>query len=134
MLVALVIVAALLWQAVDRYLTKREKTIDVMRRFGERFVHEFEQPLLDAHADIRPIRSRLKANPDRGRLEILLAPAAGRRYPNLSDHKDNLAYDVGRVLRALRDRSFVGAPPYADGAWVVLSFHYHHRPGQAGGS
>ena len=134
MLVALVIAAALLWQAIERYLTERERTIDVMRRFGERFVHEFERPLLDAQAGARPIRSRLKANPDRRRLEILLAPVAGKRYPNLSDHRDNVAYDVGRVLRALRDRSFVSVPPYADGAWVVLSFHYHQRPEQAGGS
>jgi len=126
MLVALLIVAALLWQAIDRYLTERERTIDVMRRFGERFVHEFERPLLDAYAAARPVRSRLKANPDRRRLEILLAPAAGKRYPNLSDHRDNLAYDVGRVLRTLKDRSFVGAPAHADGAWVVLPFHYHH--------
>jgi hypothetical protein len=134
MLVALVMAAALLWQAVERYLTERDKTIEVMRRFGEKFVLEFERPLLDADAGARPIRSRLKANPDRGRLEILLAPVAGKRYPNLSDHRDNLSYDVGRVLRALRDRSFVSVPPYADGAWVVLSFHYHQRPQQAGGS
>jgi len=125
MLVALLISAALLWQAVDRYLTEREKAIDAMRQFGERFVREFERPLLDAEADARPLRSRLKVNPDRRRLEILLAPTVGRRYPNLSDHRDNLAYDIGRVVRVLRDQSFVGAPPRADGAWVVLPFHYH---------
>ena len=96
--------------------------------------HEFERPLLEADTAARPIRSRLKANPDRRRLEILLAPVPGKRYPNLSDHRDNLAYDVGRVLRALRDRSFVSAPPYAEGAWVVLSFHYHQHPEEAGGS
>ena len=46
----------------------------------------------------------------------LVAPADGRTYPNLVDHRRNVEYDVERVLRLLkhepvsRDRPFVNGP------------------------
>jgi hypothetical protein len=45
----------------------------------------------------RPVRSRLRCGARLGRFDILLAPGEGRRYPNLSDHKKNVEYDVARV-------------------------------------
>ena len=45
------------------------------------------------------------------RLDILLAPGAGRRYPNLSDHRSNVEYDVQRVLTLLKDEPFVAGRP-----------------------
>ena len=130
--VAIAVVA--LWMIVDEYFTGRRQMLDAMRRFAERFVREFERPLLQSSADPRPIRARLRASPDRGRLEILLAPAGSHRYPNLTDHKRNVTYDVERVVQLLNARSFVGAAPFAQGAWVVVSFQFHGDTHQTGGS
>ena len=105
-----------------------------MQRFGERFVREFERPLLERRAGAAPIRAQLRAHAGRGRLDVWLAPNAGRRYPNLSDHKDNVVYDVARVSQLLQDPSFVCTAPYAQGGWVVIPFQFQDRLGQAGGS
>ena len=106
---------------------------DEMRRFGEAFVREFEQPLLRQEPSGHPaIQARLRADARQRRLEVLLAPAAGRRYPNLSDHKTNVEYDIGRVLRRLRVPSVLGRAPYAQGRWVVCPFEFADTQ-QAGG-
>ena len=106
---------------------------DGMRRFGEAFVREFERPLLRQDRTGRPaIQARLRANGQKGRLEVLLAPAAGHRYPNLSDHKRNVEYDIGRVLQRLRAPSVLGRAPYAQGQWVVCPFEFADTQ-QAGG-
>ena len=128
------VAVVVLWMLVDEYFTARRQMLDAMRRFAERFVREFERPLLQSPADPRPIRARLRASPDRGRLEILLAPAGSHRYPNLTDHKRNVTYDVDRVVQLLNARSFVGAAPFAQGAWVVVSFQFHGDTHQTGGS
>lgn len=130
----LVIASAFLWHTFDEYVTERQRTLGAMKGFGERFVREFERPLLQPSLDAHPIRSRLQASPDRGRLEILLAPAGRRRYPNLSDHKENVTYDVARVLQLLGDQSFVCAPLRAQGPWVVVPFQFQGCPKEAGGS
>ena len=104
-----------------------------MRRFGEAFVREFERPLLRQDRTGRPaIRARLRANAKKRRLEVLLAPAAGRRYPNLSDHRRNVEYDIGRVLQRLRVPVVLGRAPYAQGQWVVCPFEFAETQ-QAGG-
>jgi hypothetical protein len=81
---ALGIATFLIWNSIDEYLTERKATVAAMKRFGERFVREFERPLFQPHLPGRPIQSQLRASPHRGRLDILLAPAGGKRYPNLS--------------------------------------------------
>ena len=73
------------------------------------------------------IQSRVRFKPARSRVDVFLAPAAGRRYPNLRDHRHNVLYDVARVQEALQDRSFVSRAPYARGRWVVIPFQ--HRGG-----
>lgn len=104
-----------------------------MRRFGEAFVREFERPLLREQRTGRPaIQARLRANAKARRLEVLLAPAAGRRYPNLSDHRRNVEYDIGRVLERLRVSSVLGRAPYRQGQWVVCPFEFADTQ-QAGG-
>jgi hypothetical protein len=104
----------------------------VMRHFADRFIAEFERPLLRYDVEERPLRSRVRSCIRPGRFEIHLAPGTGRRYPNLSDHRKNVEYDVARVLDVLADRSFVVDPLYADAEWVVVSFQFTAGPTQAG--
>jgi hypothetical protein len=130
---ALVVLIALAFSGVDEYVSNRQRMLDAVQRFGEIFVREFERPLIRQDEPERPIQSRLRASPHRRRLEILLAPNGRRRYPNLSDHKKNVEYDVARVLHLLRDQPFVCSPMYARGQWVVVPFQFEVGPTQAGG-
>ena len=130
---ALAFTGVLMWRSVDGYLDRRDTALAVMRKFGQRFVLEFERPLRELQRSGRPIRSELRASPERGRLEIRLAPVPGHTYPNLADHRGNVAYDVGRVLDALGDRAFVRGPMYTHGSWVVVRFELRGAGRQAGG-
>jgi len=113
------IVSGLITARASRYLARRRLVLEIMRTFAEKFVSEFERPLF-RRAGKRPLRSRLRFAPARQRLEIRLAPGDGRAYPNLVDHKKNVEYDVGRVLRLLSDEPFTNGPLYAEGPWVVI--------------
>ncbi len=73
------------WRILDDHLVRTKTRTIVMQHFATRFVQEFERPLVWSDAD-RPLRSRVRYSARRGRLDILLAPGKGRRYPNLSDH------------------------------------------------
>jgi hypothetical protein len=120
------------WRLVDSHLTRKKTMTLVMRNFATRFVREFERPLLWSDLADRPVRSRVRYNAVRGRLEILLAPGRGRRYPNLSDHKKNMEYDVARVLHTIRDRSFVIGALHVQAEWVVVPFRFRASPKQPG--
>lgn len=120
------------WRLVDGHLTRKKTMTFVMRHFATRFVREFERPLLSSDRTDRPVRSRVRYNPLRGRLEILLAPANGRRYPNLSDHKKNMEYDVARVLHTLGDASFVNGALHMQAEWVVVPFRFKAGPKKPG--
>lgn len=109
---------------VREYVTERRARLDVMRAFATIFVSEFERPLIRRRADESPVKARLRLAPARRRLEVLLAPAEGRTYPNLFDHRKNVEYDVDRVLGLLKDEPFISAPLYARGRWVVIPFHF----------
>lgn len=113
------LVSGLITARASRYIARRRLLLDIMRTFAERFVIEFERPLF-RRAGTSPVRSRLRFAPARHRLEIRLAPGEGRVYPNLADHKKNVEYDVGRVLRLLKDEPFTNGPLYAEGPWVVI--------------
>src|SRR5512132_1790923 len=123
-LLALIALAAL---GVDHYFSDRAKVLSAMRQFGQRFVQEFERPLIGPDLSARPIQSRLRFTPHSARLDILIAPGAGHRYPNLTDHRNNVEYDLKRVLHILRDQPFINGPPYMNGTWVVLPFQL--KPG-----
>jgi hypothetical protein len=111
------------WRILDRYLVRWKTAWIVMQHFASRFVSEFERPLVHDAAE-RPLRSRLRCSPQRGRIDILLAPGEGRRYPNLSDHKKNVEYDVARVIQALADDSFVSGRLYMQDEWVVVPLQF----------
>ena len=111
------------WRILDDHLVRKKTRTIVMQHFATRFVQEFERPLVWSDAD-RPLRSRVRYSARRGRLDILLAPGKGRRYPNLSDHKKNMEYDVARVVHALADQSFVNGMPYTQAGWVVVPFQF----------
>ena len=114
---------AFTWVSTRRYLERRRLLVAFMTAFGQRFVNEFERPLFRNRPADAVISSRLRFVPRRRRLEILLAPAAGRRYPNLVDHRMNVEYDVERIVTILDDGRFVDAPLYSEGGWVVIPFH-----------
>jgi hypothetical protein len=118
----LVLCIAVAYWTIDEHVRRRRLVLGAMRRFAERFVHEFERPLVREHLPDRPIESRVRFKPARSRLDVLLAPHAGRRYPNLTDHRHNVIYDVMRVQHVLRERAFVSSEPYARGRWVVVPF------------
>jgi hypothetical protein len=115
--------SAVAWISTRRYLDKRQLLVAYMTGFGQRFVNEFERPLIRNRRAAAVSRSRLRFVPRRRRLEILLAPAAGRTYPNLVDHRLNVEYDVDRIVTILDDGRFANAPLYSEGEWVVIPFH-----------
>ena len=115
------------WRIVDDYLARRKTASIVVRHFADRFVDEFERPLLRYTSGERPVRSRFRCGARLGRFDILLAPGEGRRYPNLSDHKKNVEYDVARVMHVLADDSFVSGPPYTHAGWIVVPFRFTCR-------
>jgi hypothetical protein len=119
------------WRLLDDYIGRRNTVSIVMKHFAHRFVREFERPLIQQPEE-RPLRARLRLRPARARLEILLAPGQGRRYPNLSDHKKNVEYDVVRIERLLADDSFVRDPLYTQAGWVVVPFRLEAVQKQTG--
>jgi hypothetical protein len=117
------------WKRID----ERRARVEVLRAFGEKFIREFERPLR-RNATSPPIKSRVRFAPMRLRVDILIAPDGGRTYPNLVDHKRNVEYDVERVMRLLRDASFVNGPLYAQGSWVVVPCRFQTDRQQEGAS
>jgi hypothetical protein len=95
-----------------------------MQGFGSLFLKDFERPLIVDGIATSPIRARLRCDPGDRRLEILVAPAAGRRYPNLGDHRHNVEYDVERITQRLHHAAFVRRPLRAEGSWVVIPFEF----------
>jgi len=120
------------WRIVDEYLDRRKTASIVMRYFVQRFLDEFERPLVRYDVGDRPVRSRVRFGVRRGRFNILLAPGEGRQYPNLSDHKRNVEYDVARVMRVLADDSFVIGALYTKAGWIVVPFRFTDEPNQSG--
>jgi hypothetical protein len=116
------------WRILDDYLVRRKTASIVMRHFAHRFVDEFERPLVRYDAAERAVRARLRTSVRRGRLDILLAPGNGHRYPNLSDHKKNVEYDVARVMNVLADDSFVRGPLSMHAEWVVVPLRFRAGP------
>jgi hypothetical protein len=129
----LILVSALLAFLVAlQVVGEREIIRNRMKQFGERFVSEFEAPLFRYPArrpgNGHPVRSRLRFSPHRKRMEILLAPLDGRSYPNLTDHRKNLEYDIERVLHLLGDQWFRTGRLRTEGRWVVIPFTLDRAP------
>lgn len=119
--VLLLIMSLTLFEVDRRWRRRREAIID-MTQFGQSVIREFERPLVQSRDPGPALKSQLRFKPSRSRLEVLFAPAAGRSYPNLSDHRKNVEYDVERVRHALGDTPFIGDSVRQRGEWVVLSF------------
>jgi hypothetical protein len=107
-----------------RFSRKQRERSCIMRQFGTEFVREFGRPLTRVRDAGPPPRARLRVNPRRSRVDVLIAPCDSRSYPNLTDHRRNVEYDVSRVMAALGRNAFATGQPYAEGRWVVLPFHY----------
>lgn len=122
-LAPMMLVSWLGWRMLDGYLTRRKTTSIVVGYFAHRFIVEFERPLLRDDAE-PALRSRFRRGTRLARFDILLAPGKGRRYPNLSDHKQNVEYDVARVMQSLADDAFVSGPLYTQAGWVVVPFRF----------
>jgi hypothetical protein len=131
-LVMPLVTAPFVWYFADRRWKGRRAVIGDMTRFAESFIREFERPLVQPNIASPPVRFRLRFKPRRGRLEVLLAPGAGRSYPNLSDHRRNVEYDMERVLHELHDQPFVSDSPRQQGQWVILPFHLKVHEKQEG--
>jgi hypothetical protein len=121
---SLALALAFICWLVDDRLAGRQDTLRAMKHYADRFVTEFERPLRQPHRSQRPIQSRVRFKPGRARFDVMLAPDAGLRYPNLTDHKSNVMYDVVRIQRALSEHAFVSSRPYARGRWVVVPFRF----------
>jgi hypothetical protein len=122
LLILLCSAGMIVWLAVDASLAKMKATSRALEQFGAAFVREFERPLIDERSARPVIRAELALSPDRRTLEVLLAPAEGRRYPNLADHRTNVEYDVMRVVSLLNDRRFICGPLRERGSWVAVPF------------
>ena len=118
-------------QILDGYVTRRRMASVLVQHFADRFIAEFERPLVRYDDTERPLKARVRGA-RRGRFDILLAPGQGRRYPNFTDHKRNVEYDVGRVVSALDNPAFVNGALYTQAEWVVVPFQPRTGPKQPG--
>ena len=134
LLILLCSAGLLAWLAIDASLAKMKATSLALEKFGAAFIREFERPLIDERSARPVLRSELALSPDRGTLEVLLAPAEGRRYPNLADHRTNVEYDVMRVVSVLNDRRFVCGPLRERGSWVAVPFRLKPNLQKEGGA
>jgi hypothetical protein len=127
--------AILTWLLVRHYRDRTSKTVKYMRHFAAIFIREFERPLMRRGSIERPLRSQVQCLPRSRRLKIYLAPREGRSYPNLSDHRKNVEYDVARVLGSLPAARLVNNDqPYSQGAWVVIPFRFTSGVKEEGGT
>ena len=87
--------AALVGTIAQSYSDRRQATLATLERFGNTFVSEFQRPLVQQPGGDPPLRSQLRIVSHGERLEVLLAPNEGGRYPNLADHRKNVEYRRG---------------------------------------
>jgi hypothetical protein len=118
----LFLATALGWIATRNYLERRQAASRALERFGTSFIREFERPLLQQPGGESPLRSRLRLLPQRDGVEIWLAPNEGWHYPNLSDHRRNVEYDVERIVTLFGEHRFVCGRLATQGPWVVIPF------------
>jgi len=122
------------WRATCTNRKRKRATARVMQSFAERFISEFERPLRQPGSAEPPLETRLRLVLRQRRVDILLAPNGGRRYPNLTDHRRNMTYDVGRVVRLIADTRFTTGDVYAHGRWVVVPCRLTTEPAEEGGT
>jgi hypothetical protein len=102
-----------------------------LQRAGQDFLTAFATPLVDPTSAVPPIAGHLRFIRRTNQLQVCIAPHGGRRYPNLSDHQKNVAYDVQRVIRIMGTHRIVCDRLHAEGQWVIVSIRLT-EPEQAG--
>jgi hypothetical protein len=127
---ALFFATALAWIGAQSYLDRRQAVSRALEQFGKSFIREFERPLLQHPGHESPIQSRLRILPQRDWLEVLIAPNTGWHYPNLTDHRRNVEYDIERIVTLLGERRFVCGQLGTRGPWVVIPFRLEARLGK----
>jgi hypothetical protein len=134
-LIVLVCSAAAAALLAFQWSAERTKSVSrALETFGAAFIREFERPLIDARRPQPLLRTELSVSPAHRSLEVRLAPAEGKHYPNLADHRTNVEYDVARVVDVLNDRRFVRGPLSARGSWVAIPFRFHSDVHKEGGA
>jgi hypothetical protein len=127
-----VTIAAAVWlmlvmiSAVAGYASTPPIPPAMLRAAAEDFIRVFARPLVDPLSGVAPIAVRLRFVRRVQQLEICIAPCGGRRYPNLSDHKKNVEYDVNRVVRTVGTHRVVADRLRAEGKWVVVPIRLTH--------
>lgn len=132
--VVVLLMALIAWREACAHLKRRRATARVMQSFAERFISEFERPLRQPGSAACPLEARMRLVLRQRRVDILLAPNGGRSYPNLTDHRRNMTYDVGRVVRQIADTRFTTGDVYAHGRWVVVPCRLTTEPAEEGGT
>jgi len=110
------------WAAFKTVADRSDAVARTLETFAADFIREFERPLIDERARQSALHSEISISPRTRSMEVLLAPAGGRRYPNLEDHRSNVEYDIRRVLTLLDDRRFSCGPIRSQGPWVAFPF------------
>ena len=117
-MVSAAVLMVLIYAAVD--LRMPEPLPPAIQHAGEQFVIAFARPLIDPSSGVPPIQARLRFIRRVQQLDDCIAPGAGRRYPNLVDHKRNVEYNVDRVMRTLGNHVVMSDRLRAAGKWVIV--------------
>ena len=134
-LLALMFSAAAAAVLALQWFVERRKTVSrALEAFGRAFIREFERPLIDARRAQPLLRTKLSVAPADRLLEVRIAPAEGKRYPNLADHRTNVEYDVERVVGVLNDHRFIRGPISTHGSWVSIQFRFQSDKRKEGGA
>ena len=122
------------WILFQRNTGRTKMVGQTLETFAIDFIREFERPLLDVRSHQPALHSEVTLSPRSRSMEVRLAPAGGRRYPNLADHRANVDYDIHRVLTLLDDRRFACGPVRSHGPWVTFPFRLVVDPHKEGGA
>ena len=110
------------WVVFQTVADRSDTVARTLETFAADFIREFERPLIDERTPQSALHSEISVSPRMRSMEVRLAPAGGRRYPNLEDHRSNVEYDIYRVLTQLDDRRFSCGPIRSQGPWVSFPF------------
>ena len=124
----------MVWIIFRRHTDRTKRVTRTLETFAIDFIREFERPLLDERSHEPVLHSEISLYPHSRSMEVRLAPAGGRRYPNLAGHRADVDYDIHRVLTLLDDRRFSCGPVRSHGPWVTFPFRLivdSHKEGEA---
>jgi hypothetical protein len=121
-LTLLAMTSVMAWITFQAMADRSNTVARTLETFAADFIREFERPLIDERTRQSALHSEITLSPRTRSMEVRLAPADGRRYPNLEDHRRNVEYDIHRVLTLLDDRRFSCGPVRSRGPWVAFPF------------